>query len=64
MQTTTQTPTRNEQLAKIHAAARDLGYETRKGYDRSRYEAVLEFLIGRTSFCRARTGCQRAHQTG
>lgn len=41
--------TRQEQLAKIHASARTLGLETRRGFDRCKYEALLEFLIGRTS---------------
>ena len=41
--------TRNELLGKIHGSARDLGLETRKGHDRTEYECVLKFLIGRTS---------------
>lgn len=44
-----QVPTRNDYLASIHGNARALGLETRKGHDRDEYEAVLWFLIGRTS---------------
>lgn len=40
---------RTDQLGVAHDLARKLGYETRRGHDRSRYEARLESLIGRRS---------------
>ncbi len=43
------TPARNELLGKIHGAARTLDLETRKGFDRTEYESILKFLIGRDS---------------